>query len=335
MVEDILAEERPRLEACAASHGVPVGDAPDVVQKVVVRTWQWTDLPESRDEVTRILLALIKWESMAAVTGRARSLEQLCTDADDILQYAKEADNEIIASNRELLRRAVPLLSSAYREVVERMVYEDQSVSDIARALGTSKEDVWQRLCRARVKLREIIDGLERDDLACFATVVPLLALLAIFESRSFARDADPPLERPDAWGPAAPAQGASLPAGLVERDHTRRPSGSGAGSTSQALASLGLMSAAAAFVLVGDVPLVPAAFTTALPDAALIVPEPRGAEAGGAPSVSPTAATSSTSAGPETPPRDRRKGSKDRRFLFPAMYSPLRASDGPNGRGG
>jgi DNA-directed RNA polymerase specialized sigma24 family protein len=337
VVEDILAEERPQLEACAAQHGVPVGDVPDVVQKAVVKGWQQGDLPEARPEATRILLALIKWESRAALTKRARSPEQLCAQADDILQYVQGSEDEIVEANRALLRRAVPLLSAAYREVVERAYYNDQSVADIAIALGTSKYDIWQRLCRARERLREIINGLERDDRASCAAAVPLLALLAMFDSRTFPHVADTPLERPDVWGAATPSQGSAISSpGVGAPGYARRSgSGSGAGSTSKALASLGLMSAAAAFVLVGDVPLVPAAFTVAGPDAALIVPAPRGAEAGGASSVSMSCPTSSTSMVPETPPQPQRKGSKDRRLLFPAMYSPLRASDGSTGRGG
>jgi DNA-directed RNA polymerase specialized sigma24 family protein len=337
VLEDILAEERPKLEACAAQNGVPVGDAPDVVQKAVVKGWREGDLPEARPEATRVLLALIKWESRAALTKRARSPEQLCAQADDILQYAQGSDDEIVEANRALLRRAVPLLSAAYREVVERAYYNDQSVADIAIALGTSKHDIWQRLCRARERLREIIDGLDRGDLAACAAAASLLALLAMFDSRTFPHVTDAPLERPDAWGPARPVESIAVSGpGLATRGYARRSgSGSGAGSTSKALASLGLMSAAAAFMLVGDVPLVPAALTVAGPDAALIVAEPRGAEAGGASSVSMSYPTSSTSTGPETPPRPPRKGSKDRRLLFPAMYSPLRASDKSSGRGG
>lgn len=276
-VETVLARDGRRLRACAAKHGVPADQEEDVVQEAAVKALQRDDLSDE-ETATHVLLALIKWESQTAITRHARLREDLHADAADIPQEPANDDLELVLANRELVRRAIPLLAGIYRQVVERLVYDQENVREIAAALGIPKEDVWQRLTRARVKLREIIDGLEREDLASCAAAVPLLALLALFESRSFADVGDPPPPRPDAWIPAAPAPGSSpAPFGWEARGPVPCPrSANGTGSGSKALASLGLMAAAATFMLLGDVPLAPVASARVLVESqAIIAAEP------------------------------------------------------------
>ncbi|UQA57061.1 RNA polymerase sigma factor [Polyangium aurulentum] len=302
-----------------------------------MKAWQRDDLPGDTEAATHVLLALIKWESRNAITQLVRLREDLYEDEADIPQDPGGAELDLVVANRDLVRRAVPLLSAIYREVVERAVYEDQSIRDISLALGISRDDVAKRLSRARVKLREIIDGLERDDLAACAAVLPLLALLALFDSRSFPYAADPPLELPDAWGPAVPApEGRPIAApGLAVRGPVPCPrprSGSGAGSTATA-AGLGLMAAVAAFMLLGDVPLAPAAFGPAVVESASIVPivaPARVAEPGAvpAPSVSPSARGPAPASRPAPAPPAR---TEYNRFLKTDMYTAAHRAANPS----
>jgi DNA-directed RNA polymerase specialized sigma24 family protein len=331
-----LVQEGRRLRACAAKNGAPVGEEEDVVQKAAVKAWLRDDLPDDLEAVTHVMLALIKWESLSAITERARSREELYEDAADIRQDLGGADLEVIVVNRDLVRQAVPLLAAIYREVAERAIYEHQSVREIATTLGISREDVSKRLSRACVNLRKIIDGLERDDLAACAAAPALLALLALFDSRSFLQNVEP---RPDTWAPAVPAgegRSAAPVRGPVPHPRPRPPSGRGAGTTS--IAALGLMAAAAAFMLLGDVPLTPAAFGPAEVASASIVAEVCGAElpevASSPGSSSPRDAAPAPSSAPESPARS--AGPKSDRFLkndmHPAAY---RAATPPSaGRG-
>jgi RNA polymerase sigma factor (sigma-70 family) len=276
-VETVLARDGRRLRACAAKHGVPADQEDDVVQEAAVKAMQRDDLSDE-ETATHVLLALIKWESQTAITRHARLREDLHADAADIPQEPANGDLEMVLANRELVRRAIPFLSGIYRKVVERLIYDHENVREIADALGIPKDEAHTRLSRARVKLREIIDGLEREDLASCAAAVSLLALLALFENRSFADVGDMPSPRPDAWIPAAPAPGSSrAPLGWEARGPVPYPrSANGAGSGSTALASLGLIAAAAAFMLLGDVPLAPAASARVLVESqAIIAAEP------------------------------------------------------------
>ncbi len=276
-LETVLVREGRRLRACAAKHGVPAGQEDDVVQEAAVKASQRGDLSDE-ETATHVMLALIKWESQTAITRLARLREDLHADAADIPQEPANDDLELVLANRELVRRAIPFLSGIYRQVVERLVYDHENVREIANALGIPKEEAYTRLSRARVKLREVIDGLEREDLASCAATVSLLALLALFESRSFVDVGDPPPPRPDVWIPAAPAPGSSrAPFDWETRVPVPcRQSANGAGSGSKVLASLGLMATAAAFMLMGDVPLAPAASARVLVESqAIIAAEP------------------------------------------------------------
>jgi RNA polymerase sigma-70 factor (ECF subfamily) len=284
LVGSVVAQERPLLQACAAKEGVPASDVDDIVQDSVVRVLQRERLPSTREELTWLLLAIVTWWSLAANTDRARSREDLCAEAEDIEEYGGGPELDAIVIDRVLVRRALPLLSAAYRDVVERVYYQEESVGEVAEALGISQEAAKKRLTRALDELREIIDRLERGEVAAYARAAPLLALLALRESHP-PPGADDAVVEPDTWAPGRPAPTNipfTSPAGSP-RAPARVPGPGGAGSTSMALAAFGIMAAAAAFILMGDVPLDPAVIArveTEIPASAVKItlaePQPR-----------------------------------------------------------
>jgi Sigma-70, region 4 len=276
------------------------------------------------------MLALIRFESMTAIKKRVRSGEELCAEAEDIEAYASGTDHEAVIAARDVIRRAVPLLSAAYGEVVKRVYLRGQGVALIAAELGTSEEDIRQRLSRALKKLRDIIDGLERDDAEACAAALSLLALLALFEGNQRPGASEETPLRPDTWGPAA----------ATPRHAAPRPRSSGGARPSSVSASLGIMAAAAAFMLLGDVPLAPA--LVVMPtgaETASIVAEETVSEANAlvltipppSPGASEGAAPQSRRAAEATPAADASASSRaDGRsppgydpFLESAMYSP------------
>jgi RNA polymerase sigma factor (sigma-70 family) len=323
MVGGVVERERARFQAYAAKHRVPTMNVEDIVQTAAVRVLQREELPDTPAEVIQLLLAIIRWEAQTEFRKHARSPEELCAEAEDIDNHTAEPDPERVVLNRDMVRHAVSLLSDAYREVLERAYYADQSVDEIAAALGTSKEDVWQRLSRARVKLREILDRIERDDVDACVVALPLLVLLALFESRSFAPGDDAPILRPDTWVPAVPAVGApNAPPRITPPGFTSPLGSAGKPALSTALASLGFMAAAAAFALVGDVPVAPAVLGPAAIESVSMVTEARVVELGEAPSRSAFASTPAANSVLAPQPAARPAGPKYDRFLKTDMHS-------------
>jgi len=192
LVASVVAQQWPRLIACAENLGIPPSDAPDAVQNTVVQAWQSENIPDNPDETRFWIFNLLKWESMTQLNNERRSREDLCAEADDIGNFPSGLDVEGVVTDRELVKRAMPRLTARYREVLERHYWKAEDVEQIAAALGTSKEDVWQRLSRAHKKLRAIIDELDRGDFTRGVALLPLLALLSLSDAYSSDGAEDP-----------------------------------------------------------------------------------------------------------------------------------------------
>ena len=72
-----------------------------------------------------------------------------------------EALLETIVKDEEYraLYHAISLLSEQYREAIMLFYFEDLSVKEIAQVLKKSENHVKTMLCRARIKLKELLEG--------------------------------------------------------------------------------------------------------------------------------------------------------------------------------
>jgi RNA polymerase sigma factor (sigma-70 family) len=254
LVAEVVAQEGPRLHACAVREGVPAADVEDVIHDATVKASQHPALPNDREQALYMLLAFIKWESRAVLVEHARSREDLGVEPDDTLAQATSLDTERLLIDKDLVNRALPALSELYREVVQKLHFDALTVEEAAAALGTSRADIRQRLKRAHQKLRAIIDDLDHRDAARLGVILSLFARMTAAHEHSSPVARVPRMET---W------ERAGVDAGIPSHAHARRASPRQSPDRATGLSSFPLggastwlmvaMVAAAVLLLLGD----------------------------------------------------------------------------------
>ena len=147
-------------------------DAEDVMQEALLKTYRYVGRIKQPDAFRTWLYTTVrnacrmKRRRHVGEPSHVSSLEQGATGADgepasiDVPGPARPADQLVMdAWINDRLRRALEALPPAYRMIVVLREMEGLSTREVASITGTSEVNVKTRLHRARVLLRQALDG--------------------------------------------------------------------------------------------------------------------------------------------------------------------------------
>lgn len=152
-LRSMLAAEPERLRRRSISLGVPLDDADDVAQTVVLRAWRSIAHVESADtgRVCSWVDAIARNAAVDFARTRARArqstLDETVSDPTDVA--ATVEDRALV----EGALRAVQQLPATLREALLLSVADGLTAPQIAQRLGVSSDVVRQRISRARREL--------------------------------------------------------------------------------------------------------------------------------------------------------------------------------------
>lgn len=153
----LLASEPQRLRRRGLSLGVPIGEADDVAQDIVVRAWQ--SIAGIRSTAPGSLCAWLDAVARSVVTDSARRCHRrpLHDDIDDLdVEAPRRVEDEVEARERlRAARAAIAVLPRTLRETLLLRVVDELSAAEIAERLDISVLAVRQRLSRARRMLEQ------------------------------------------------------------------------------------------------------------------------------------------------------------------------------------
>lgn len=141
-----------------AARRFPAFDSDDVAQETMVRVLLNSDrLDPQRDP----------WPYIAAITvnvgrdfARAQLPEAPLTEESWDREVAPGADEPLLAADRSAtVQNVLATLTPASRQVLALQAYDEMSVGEIARFLGTNDNAVRQKLFRARRQFRQAFAG--------------------------------------------------------------------------------------------------------------------------------------------------------------------------------
>jgi RNA polymerase sigma-70 factor, ECF subfamily len=147
-------------------------DAEDVMQDALLKTYRYVSRINEPEAFRTWLYATVqnacrmKRRRHVGEPSHLTSIEQGAKDADgepapvDIEGHARPADQLVMdAWVGERLRRALEALPARYRMIVVLREMEGLSTREVASVVGISEVNVKTRLHRARVMLREALEG--------------------------------------------------------------------------------------------------------------------------------------------------------------------------------
>lgn len=139
--------------------GIPPDDAADVVQETLIKLWHRKDfIPKATSELKLYCLASSRNECLTRIRlqKHLEPIEEATiqnTDCFDSLE-----SGETIRSIEQMIEK-LPL---SQRKAIKLRAYGDFETSEIAEVMGESEMNVRQLISRARKKLREMMDKLEK-----------------------------------------------------------------------------------------------------------------------------------------------------------------------------
>lgn len=139
--------------------------AEDLVSEVFLEVWRNAGQFEARSKVSTWILAIARFKA-AAVHRRRRPCDQLNESITQSLE--DQADDPEVATQKRrcgtILRECLTQLSSAHREVLDLIYYQEQSIADIARIVGVPQNTVKTRAFQARKRVAQLMArrGIER-----------------------------------------------------------------------------------------------------------------------------------------------------------------------------
>ena len=126
-------------------------DAEDAVQNAVMKAYKNLDALSSKDKFKPWIFRILKNECYRIIKLRNLSLD----DEIEIEDPHSDIDHE----QNMTVWDAVNKLDRKYREVVVLYYYQGLKIPDIAEALEISRDNVKQRLSRARKELKSDLEG--------------------------------------------------------------------------------------------------------------------------------------------------------------------------------
>lgn len=156
--ETLVRAHIDEVRAVCRKHSHSVTDAEDTTQEVFLRAYRSLDSFRTDGSfgawIRGIALNQVRTHYARFARRRERESPYEYDSADD--SHGPE-DRVADDAEREAIRNAVEELKPSIRAVVQRYYFDEQSVEDIAEALGLSKENVKSRLHRGRKVLRRLL----------------------------------------------------------------------------------------------------------------------------------------------------------------------------------
>lgn len=131
------------------------GVAEVVVQEALLRAWKSLDGLRQDGAAKQWLMTIVRRENARYFDGN----EPRALDIDDLSPAQESMIAETDDGGLEDMRRAIYALKDEYREPLVLQVLMGHSCREIAEILGLNQGAVLTRLHRARIKLKETIEG--------------------------------------------------------------------------------------------------------------------------------------------------------------------------------
>jgi RNA polymerase sigma factor (sigma-70 family) len=145
---------------CAVSFGATgdqdLGD--DVAQETFIAAWRQLDRLRDTVRIRSWLCGIAR--NLARKARKRRRREELVETDDPIAPGASPFDDAARGEVERVVREALAKVPDAYREVLVLYYREDQSIREVAQALGVSEEAVMQRMSRGRRYLADSVEQL-------------------------------------------------------------------------------------------------------------------------------------------------------------------------------
>ena len=125
--------------------------AEDLTADVFVTAWRHADRFDGSSTVSTSLIAIARRKAESELRRRPQAL----SDAHDEAIIGPE----IVAPRKddgEGLRQCLMRLTREHREIIDLVYYHGKSEQEVARIVGTSRDEVRSRMLRARTRLSEL-----------------------------------------------------------------------------------------------------------------------------------------------------------------------------------
>jgi RNA polymerase sigma-70 factor, ECF subfamily len=132
--------------------------AEDLVSDVFLDAWRHADGFEAKSRVSTWLLAIARYKVLSEL--RHRSHEQLLDEHTNRIDR-RSADNPEMTMHKTvrsgIIRKCLGQLSSAHREVMNLIYYQDKSIGEVAEIVGIPTNTMKTRMFYARRQLAELL----------------------------------------------------------------------------------------------------------------------------------------------------------------------------------
>jgi RNA polymerase sigma-70 factor, ECF subfamily len=176
LIESIAGGDKRAMQVLYARHSVRIyrfiehlmgnsSVAEDLVSDVFLDAWHHANGFEAKSRVSTWLLAIARHKAFSEL--RRRSHEQLDEHTTESIE--DPADNPEITMHKTvrsaIIRKCLGQLSSAHREVMNLVYYQDKSIEHAAKIVGVPTNTVKTRMFYGRRQLAELlreagVDGL-------------------------------------------------------------------------------------------------------------------------------------------------------------------------------
>jgi RNA polymerase sigma-70 factor (ECF subfamily) len=153
-LEQLLAVAHPDIRRYARRQCHASSALEDVVQEALIVLFRRVRTVHSPAALAAWLIKVVTRLCMLPVLGLMKGVEQL-KSMDDSMQLAYMPTDEL----RLDVVRAIESLSPAHREVILLRDLQEMTIGEIAQSLHITREAVKSRLHRARLLLREFLQG--------------------------------------------------------------------------------------------------------------------------------------------------------------------------------
>ena len=174
LVEQIAAGSKPAMQALFARHRTYVYRwllrfvsnetlAEDLLSEVFLDVWRQAGRFQCRSSVSTWLMSIARHKALSARRRRTEGAELDEKIEATIADPANDPEVALQEKDRgELVRRALMRLSIEHREVIDLVYYHEKSVDEVAQILDVLPATVKTRMCYARRKLAELVNGAEK-----------------------------------------------------------------------------------------------------------------------------------------------------------------------------
>ncbi len=156
---ELVRRHKSRVFGLASRFARGAHELEDLCQEIFIQAYRKLDgfRGESPFEHWLTRIAVRKCYDLLRRTRRERSANITLESAHEVVEDGSARRDAQAREAREVVHRALAMLSPDERLVLTLLELEDQPVREIAAATGWSEANVRTRACRARTALKEIL----------------------------------------------------------------------------------------------------------------------------------------------------------------------------------